>query len=113
MPQGFAALGRVKDDSDGTERDAITALFFTHAEAGQALLEACEARAQPGDLLAFPADHEHCPIAGYNGGWDGLPDSMPAVAQLLARNSYMPFYRELHLSGDLSQLGLAQAAVPP
>jgi ribosomal protein S18 acetylase RimI-like enzyme len=112
-PQGFAALGRVKNETDDTEHDAITALFFAHAAAGQALLKACESQAHPGDLLAFPASHGQCPITGYNGGWDGLPDRLPAVAQLLARNGYTPYYRELHLSCDLSRIGPAQAAAPP
>ncbi len=69
-PQGFAALGRVKNETDDTEYDAIIALFFAYAAAGQALLEACEAQARPGDVLAFPASHGQCPITGYNGGWD-------------------------------------------
>ena len=102
MPQGFAALVRMKSEGDGAERDAITALFFADPSAGQALLDACEAQA-PGELLAFPADHGHCPIAGYNGGWDGLPDRIPAVAQLLARNGYTPYYRELSLICDLAR----------
>lgn len=112
VPQGFAALGRVKNGTDDIEHDAITALFFTHAAAGQALLETCEARAQPGDLLASPATHNQCPVAGYNGGWDGLPDRMPAVAQLLARNGYAAYYRELHLACDLGRVVPAQAAPP-
>jgi ribosomal protein S18 acetylase RimI-like enzyme len=100
-PHGFAALGRVKHEGDGAEQDAITALFFANLAAGQALLEACEAQAS-GELLAFPADHGYCPITGYNGGWDGLPDRIPAVAQLLARNGYAPYYRELSLTCDLA-----------
>jgi ribosomal protein S18 acetylase RimI-like enzyme len=112
-PQGFAALGRVKNGTDNIEYDAITALFFRHAAAGQALLEACEARAQPGDLLAFPATHNQCPVAGYNGGWDEVSDRMPAIAQLLARNGYTPYHRELHLACDLGRVVPAQAAAPP
>lgn len=112
-PQGFAALGRLKNETADTENDAITALFFTHAAAGQALLEACESQARPGDLLAFPDQHNQCPIAGYNGGWDGLPDRIPAVAQLLARSGYTPYHRELHLSCDLSRAVPIQAAALP
>jgi ribosomal protein S18 acetylase RimI-like enzyme len=110
-PRGFAALGRVKSEGDGAEQDAITALFFADPAAGQALLDACEAQA-PGDLLAFPAEHSRCPIAGYNGGWDGLPDRMPAVAQMLARNGYTPYYRELNLICDLDHAALEPGAPP-
>ena len=112
-PQGFAALGRVKNETDNTECDAITALFFTRAAVGLALLAACEVQARPGDLLAFPAAHGQCPIMGYNGGWDGLPDRIPAVAQLLARNGYTPYYRELHLSCDFARAAPVPGAVPP
>jgi ribosomal protein S18 acetylase RimI-like enzyme len=102
-PKGFAALGQIRNDAANTEEDAITALFFEHEAVGQALLEACEARVGSSDLLAFPAAHEHCPITGYNGGWDGLSDRIPAVAQLLARNGYAPYYRELQLVCDLTR----------
>jgi ribosomal protein S18 acetylase RimI-like enzyme len=112
-PQGFAALGRVKNETDDTEYDAITALFFTRAAVGQALLAACEAQASSGDVLAFPASHGQCPITGYNGGWDGLPDRIPAVAQLLARNGYAPYYRELNLSCDFARAAPEPGAVPP
>jgi ribosomal protein S18 acetylase RimI-like enzyme len=108
-PRGFAALGSVKIGD--AEQDAITALFFARPDAGQALLDACEAQAS-GEVLAFPAEHGRCPITGYNGGWDGLPDRMPAVAQLLARNSYMPYYRELSLIGDLTAVAPALGAAP-
>src|SRR5262245_62513125 len=66
-PLGFAALGRVKSETDDGEYDAITALFFAQPAAGQALLEACESQAS-GDLLAFPTTHDQCPIVGYNAG---------------------------------------------
>jgi ribosomal protein S18 acetylase RimI-like enzyme len=108
-PQGFAALVRVR--SDGVEKEAISALFFAHPAAGQALLDACEAQAS-GNLQAFPAEHGRCPIVGYNAGWDGLSDRMPAVAQLLARNGYTPFYRELSLICDLAG-GVAAPGAPP
>jgi ribosomal protein S18 acetylase RimI-like enzyme len=111
VPQGFAALGRVKNETDELEYDAITALFFAHPAAGQALLAACEAQTS-GDLLAFPAEHSQCPIVGYNGGWDGLPDRIPAVAQLLARNGYAPYYRELNLICDLARVVPETAAAP-
>ena len=111
--RGFAALGRVKNETDGTEHNAITALFFAHAAAGHALLEACEAQARSRDILAFPASHGQCPVVGYNGGWDGLPDHIPAVAQLLARNGYTPYYRELHLSCDFARVAPAPGAVLP
>ena len=110
-PQGFAALVQIKSQGDGAERDEITALFFAHPAAGQALLDACEAQAS-GEVLAFPADHGHCPIVGYNGGWDGLPDRMPAVAQLLARNGYAPYYRELSLVCDLAGVAPAPGDAP-
>jgi ribosomal protein S18 acetylase RimI-like enzyme len=110
--QGFAALVRMNSESDGAEIDAITALFFAHPAAGQTLLEACESQAS-GDLLAFPAEHGRCPIVGYNGGWDGLPDRVPAVAQLLARNGYTPYYRELSLIGDLARLAHEPLDAPP
>lgn len=108
-PQGFAALVRVK--SGGVEQQVISALFFTHPAAGQALLDACEAQAS-GDLQAFPAEHGRCPIVGYNAGWDGLSDRIPAIAQLLARNGYTPFYRELCLIRDLPG-GVAAPDAPP
>jgi ribosomal protein S18 acetylase RimI-like enzyme len=110
-PQGFAALGRIKGEDKGAERDAITALFFADQAAGQALLDACEAQAS-GEILAFPADHGYCPIAGYSGGWDGLSDRIPAVAQLLARNGYTPFYRELSLICDLAGVEPVLDAAP-
>jgi ribosomal protein S18 acetylase RimI-like enzyme len=110
-PQGFAALGRVKNEADGTEGDAITALFFAHPAAGQALLEACESEAS-GEVLAFPAEHGRCPITGYNGGWDELPDRIPAVAQLLARNGYVPYHRELNLTCDLTRVAPEPADAP-
>jgi ribosomal protein S18 acetylase RimI-like enzyme len=110
-PQGFAALVRVKNEADGVEQNAITALFFQHPTAGQALLDACEAQVS-GDLEAFPAEHGRCPITGYNGGWDGLSDRMPAVAQLLSRNGYTPYYRELSLICDLAGAVTAPGAGP-
>src|SRR5262245_2442584 len=110
-PQGFAALSRIKGADKGAERDAITALFFARPAVGQALLDACEAQVS-GEILAFPADHGYCPIAGYNGGWDGLSDRIPAVAQLLARNGYTPFYRELSLICDLAGVEPMSDAAP-
>jgi ribosomal protein S18 acetylase RimI-like enzyme len=108
-PQGFAALVRVR--SNGVEQEAISALFFSHPAAGQALLDACEGRAS-GDLQAFPAEHGRCPIVGYNAGWDGLSDRIPGVAQLLAHNGYAPVYRELCLIRDLVG-GVAEPGAPP
>jgi ribosomal protein S18 acetylase RimI-like enzyme len=108
-PQGFAALVRVR--SGGVEQQAISALFFAHPAAGQTLLDACEAEAS-GDLQAFPAEHGRCPIVGYNAGWDGLSDRIPAVAQLLARNGYAPFYRELCLIRDLAGDVVEPGALP-
>jgi ribosomal protein S18 acetylase RimI-like enzyme len=112
MPQGFAALGRVHNETDDSTYEAITALFFAGAAAGRALLEACEAQATSGDVLAFPAAHSECPISGYNGGWDGLPDRIPAVARLLARHGYAPYYRELHLTRDLSDVAPISGEAP-
>jgi ribosomal protein S18 acetylase RimI-like enzyme len=112
MPKGFAALGRAHNETDDSTYDAITALFFAHAEAGRALLKACEAQAASGDVLAFPAAHSECPIVGYNGGWDGLPDRIPSVARLLARHGYAPYYRELHLTCDLSDAAPVSGAAP-
>lgn len=98
---GFAALRRVTDDQD-TETDAITALFFADEDAGTALADACERRAQPGPLLAFAQSHGKGPVASYNVGWDGLSDRLPAQARLLARRGFTPYYRELLLACDLS-----------
>jgi GNAT superfamily N-acetyltransferase len=98
---GFAALAPMKDEQ-GNVTDAVTVLFFQEETAGRELLDACAARARPGPLLAYPAEHEHCPIPAYNAGWNGLSDKLAPVARLLARSGFAPHYRELHLSYQLA-----------
>jgi ribosomal protein S18 acetylase RimI-like enzyme len=98
---GCAALADLPADDEAPERDAITALVFADPAVGAVLLAACEARAMPVWLDAFPNTHGRCPLPGFNGGWDGLPDCMTSVARLLARAGYAPFFRELHLAGSL------------
>jgi ribosomal protein S18 acetylase RimI-like enzyme len=108
--RGFAAFAHVKDGS--WEADAIVALFFDDPAAGAELLQACAARATGPELHAFPATHAECPVPGYNGGWDGLSDRVPHVAQLLARHGFGPHFRELHLTLDLVAYTPEERAVP-
>jgi ribosomal protein S18 acetylase RimI-like enzyme len=97
---GFAALRPVTDDQD-TEADAITALFFADEAAGTLLVAECVRRVPSGALLAFPQSHGNAPVQGYNAGWDGLSDRMPAQPRLLARHGFAPYYRELLLACEL------------
>jgi ribosomal protein S18 acetylase RimI-like enzyme len=102
--RGFAALVPLRPGDDNEIRAAVNALFVADDAAGQALLEACAQRAAEAgvsELHAFSSTHFRCPVPGYNGGWNGLSDQLPAVARLLARNGFGPYYRELHLSCDL------------
>lgn len=101
--RGFAALKFLKDDQD-VEADAITALFFSDETVGGMLLAECARRARPGTLLAFPQAHGNSPIASYNSGWDGLSDRLPAQARVLVRRGFAPYYRELLLACDLSDV---------
>ena len=109
--RGFAALATYTD-WDGVEHQAITALFFADDATGQALIAACEAAAHGGVLLSYPATHGKTPISGYNAGWNGLSDSLPAVARVLTRAGYMPYTRELHMSYDLVRFPQAPVAWP-
>jgi GNAT superfamily N-acetyltransferase len=114
--RGFAALVPLKPADDGVRRATVSALFFADDAAGQRLLDACVRRAeQEGveELHAFSATHFRSPVPGYNGGWNGLSDQLPAVARLLARNGFAPFYRELHLALDFARFPPASPASSP
>ncbi len=113
---GFAALRQLTQKESDPQWADITALFFANDAAGQALLAACEAqicRADIDYILAFPNTHGQCPVPGYNGGWDGLSDRMPATARLLARNGYRPYYRELHMTCDFDRFPPLPNPAPP
>lgn len=114
-PRGWAALRRIVLDDAGSTAEALTALFFDDAAAGEALLSTLEQRAvQRGAraLLAFPRTHHHCPLPAYNAGWDGLPDRLAPVTRVLARHSYTPYYREMHMSCELTRFVPQPRAAP-
>lgn len=113
--RGFAALVPLKAD-DSAAGSTVSALFAADDGAGQALLDECVRRAASAgvaELHAFSATHFRCPVPGYNAGWNGLSDQLPAVARLLARNGFAPFYRELHLSCDLTRFPPSYPAALP
>jgi ribosomal protein S18 acetylase RimI-like enzyme len=100
IPLGMVALADQGETVDGRRTAAVTALFVGHMAAGHLLIEAAMAWAQARGvrrLFAFPPTHFHCPVTGYNGGWDGLSDRVGLVGHLLARHGFTPFHRELHL----------------
>lgn len=110
---GMAALGVMAEDEDhDAGRDAIVALVFDDEATGMALLGACATRVSSGNVLAFPAAHELCPIRGYNSGWNGIPDRVALVGKVLATSGFTPYHRELHLNGDLQRLSNAASAPP-
>jgi ribosomal protein S18 acetylase RimI-like enzyme len=98
--RGFAGSAKVKDDE--WQAEAIIALFFDEPATGSLLLEACRARATEPELHAFPWTHGQCPVPGYNAGWDGLSDQIPAIGQLLTQHGFGPHFRELNLALDLA-----------
>jgi ribosomal protein S18 acetylase RimI-like enzyme len=116
VAQGFATFVTYGGDDEyhehNEEKQAITGLFFTNAEAGEALIRACEAAATASTLDAFPDTHGFTPIRSYNAAWDGLSDRVPGVAQLLARHGYIPFVRELHLVAPLLPSHSLSAPLP-
>jgi ribosomal protein S18 acetylase RimI-like enzyme len=96
--RGVATLRPVAPAADGVPQLEITGLFAPEERTATVLLEACLSRAKGARrLVAFPAEHGHCPMPAYNAGWDGLSDKMPSVARVLARHGFAPTYRELHL----------------
>jgi GNAT superfamily N-acetyltransferase len=96
--QGVATLRPVAPARDGVAELEITGLFAPKEATASALLEACLSRAEGARrIVAFPAEHGHCPLRGYNAGWDGLSDKIPSTARVLARHGFGPRYRELHL----------------
>jgi ribosomal protein S18 acetylase RimI-like enzyme len=114
---GFAAAGPLSPEQNGgAPRHGITALFFGDDAAGVALLGACEQalRADGARVIeAFPASRGLCPVTSFNGGWDGLPDRLPAIARLLTRQGYLPIHRELHMTLDLALFQPHPSAMPP
>ena len=95
---GVASLRPVAPDGDGTPKLEITGLFAAEEGVVARLLEACLGRADGAKrIVAFPAEHGHCPLPAYNAGWDGLSDQLRPVARVLARHGFAPTYRELHL----------------
>jgi GNAT superfamily N-acetyltransferase len=98
MVRGIASTRPVVTTADGTPEQEITGLFAPEEATATHLLEACLAQAESvRRLVAFPAEHGHCPMPAYNAGWDGLSDKMPLVGRVLARHGFAPVYRELHL----------------
>jgi hypothetical protein len=89
--RGVATLRPVAPAADGVPQLEITGLFAPEERTATVLLEACLSRAKGARrLVAFPAEHGHCPMPAYNAGWDGLSDKMPSVARVLARHGFAP-----------------------
>lgn len=98
---GFAALLDQGLACEGLHEATISALFVQNEAAGQALVEACLQQARLRNvqqLGAFASGHHACPVPSYNAGWDGLSDRMNLIGRLLAKNHFMPYQRELHLT---------------
>lgn len=112
--QGIATFRPVAPDSEGVPQLEITGLFAPEEATNAMLLEACLSRAEGARrLVAFPAEHGHCPMPAYNAGWDGLSDRMPSVARVLARHGFAPTYRELHLECARPHFQPAPIPAPP
>jgi ribosomal protein S18 acetylase RimI-like enzyme len=112
---GFAAYEPRSATENGLARASITALFSEHEDAAQALLSELLTMAnqfQVQQLEAFPAHHFHCPVPGHNAGWDALSDTMPMIARVLARNGFMPTYRELLMICDFKRFPPSDGEVP-
>lgn len=111
---GVATLRPVAPAGDGVPQLEITGLFAPQEATVAALLEAGLARAEGAQrVVAFPAEHGHCPLPCYNAGWDGLSDQLRPVARVLARHGFRPTYRELHLGFAAPHVPPAGVPVPP
>jgi ribosomal protein S18 acetylase RimI-like enzyme len=108
IAQGLAVLTHVTDDQD-TEADAIVALLATDAQIAASLISDCLGRANSACVLAYPQTHGECPIPGYNAGWDGLSEQLPATAAWLQDAGFTPYYRELLMACDLELLPAVEA----
>ena len=112
--RGIATLRPVAPARDGMPQLEITGLFAPDDATAIVLLEACLSRADGARrVVAFPAEHGHCPLPGYNAGWDGLSDKMGWVARVLARHGFAPTYRELHLECAAPHFPPAPRPAPP
>ena len=113
--QGFATFRPVvPSPADDVPQLEITGLFTPHEATATVLLEACLSRAEGARrLVAFPAEHGHCPVPAYNAGWDGLSDQLPSIARVLARHGFAPTYRELHLECAAPYFPPAPLPPPP
>jgi GNAT superfamily N-acetyltransferase len=112
--RGIATLRPVALAKDGVPELEITGCFTPEESTAAVLLEACLARAEGARrIVAFPAEHGHCPIPSYNAGWDGLSDKLPWVARVLARHGFAPTYRELHLECAAPHFPPTPMSVPP
>lgn len=111
---GIATLRPIATAEDGLAQLEITGLFAPEEATVVALLEACMQRAHGARrVLAFAAEHDHCPLPAYNAGWNGLSDRMPWVARVLARHGFVPTYRELHLECAAAYFPSTQLPAPP
>lgn len=112
---GFAAFEPRSPTENDLSRASITALFSEHEEVAQTLLQELLKLAdqfQIQQLEAFPEHHFHCPVPGYNAGWDALSDTMPMIARVLARNGFVPTYRELLMICDFKRFPPSDGEVP-
>lgn len=112
---GFAAYEPRSATENGLARASITALFSEREDVAQTLLSELLTMAnqfQVQQLEAFPEHHFHCPVPGYNAGWDGLSDTMPMIARVLARNGFVPSYRELLMICDFRRFPPSDGEVP-
>jgi ribosomal protein S18 acetylase RimI-like enzyme len=114
VARGIAAFRPVAPARDGVPEMEISACFAPDEATATMLLEACLAHAEGARrLVAFPAEHLHCPMPAYNAGWDGLSDKLPWVARALARHGFAPTYRELHLECAAPHFPPAPLSAPP
>jgi GNAT superfamily N-acetyltransferase len=112
--RGIATLRPVAPARDGVAQLEITGLFAPEEATATELLQACLSRAEGARrVVAFPAEHCHCPLPGYNAGWDGLSDAMPWIARALARHGFAPTNRELHLECVAPHFPPAPMPAPP
>jgi ribosomal protein S18 acetylase RimI-like enzyme len=112
--RGVATLLPIAPAGDGLPELEITSCFAPEEATSAMLLEACLGRAAGARrVVAFPAEHGHCPMPSYNAGWDGLSDKLPWVARALARHGFAPTYRELHLECAAPHFPPAPMSAPP
>lgn len=112
--RGITTLRPVALAKDGVPELEITGLFAPEEATAATLLEACLSRAEGARrIVAFPAEHGHCPMPSYNAGWDGLSDKLPWVARVLARHGFVPTYRELHLECVAPHFPAVLMSTPP